>query len=103
MPNTDPRDGIYSRLLDTPAGPHRWSIDYQMKDTTVAAQWVERFPTGLGWGRCSCGLRVEGPAGSAQPLDFVHMWMGRHLAEARAAGELVARTNATPPTTDAVV
>jgi hypothetical protein len=104
MPKTDPRDGVYSRLLDTPNGPHRWSVDYEMKDTTVAQQWVERFPTGLGWARCSCGVRVEGPDGKAIPLDLAHLWLGKHLTEARNAGEHVAQTNATPPTTtDAVV
>jgi hypothetical protein len=79
----DPRDGTWSRLLDTPAGPHRWSITYDMAEHNVG-RWVEKHPTGKGWGRCDCGLRVEGEHGQALALDQVHATMAHHIDAASA-------------------
>lgn len=72
--------------VNPPRGPHYWTLGAELV-TDSARGWVQRSPTGRGWGRCSCGERFEDPAGAPLPLDLVHMWLARHLAEARDNGE----------------
>lgn len=43
--------------------------------------FVEKVPTGMAWGRCGCGTRIEGMNGVAIPVTEVEQRMRDHIRE----------------------
>lgn len=62
-----------------PAAVHEWQMEYESREVPSDSPWVEREPTGLAWGRCSCGFTVEGPEGKPLPRAEVEARMQEHL------------------------
>jgi hypothetical protein len=66
-------------LPELPTDAHFWTVDHELVEDVAHGGWVTRFPTGRGWARCSCGLRIEGPTGDAVPLALVEQTLAHHL------------------------
>jgi hypothetical protein len=63
---------------EPPHGSHWWTVDHHLVEDVVNG-WIVRSPTGRGWARCSCGLRIEGPTGESVPLAQVEAELVDHL------------------------
>lgn len=68
---------------DLQSSPHLWSLTSEMAEVPNGG-WVQKFPTGMAWGACSCGLRIEGFNGQPIPERTVREELRQHLEQQRA-------------------
>lgn len=58
---------------------HSWAIEHEERDRDTGTQWREQELTGRSWGRCQCGVRVEGETGEPLPTDDVAARLQEHI------------------------
>lgn len=64
---------------------HAWEIEHEVRDISRNQNgWTEQEPTGKSWGRCACGLRVEGERGGPLLTDDVAARLQEHIAQVMA-------------------
>lgn len=59
---------------------HLVQMTAQEREFDSGGRFIDRIPTGMAWGECSCGVRVEGSSGEPLPRAEVVAQLNAHLA-----------------------
>lgn len=60
---------------------HLVEMTMQEREVEMGGRFIDRRPTGMAWGECSCGVRVEGRGREPLPAVDVQARLYAHLKE----------------------